>query len=698
MARQGTERCCPLCFATGQSAEPPSPAVVLRTFLSAVCILAVAWAQAPGTDQKAYDALRSKDYDAAIAWFRQAIKAAPEKSGLRKDLAYTYLKTGETEAARDEFAQALRLDPADEHVALEYAFLCYETRQAAEARRTFDRLRKTAGPAARAAAEQAFRNIDAPLEQGIARWSAVVAQSPGNFSAHLELAQLAEQRDDFELAATHYLAAWKVRPAERDLLLDLGRVWKAMGKEAEAKAALLAASRASRPRVAEQARELLPARYPYIAEFRAALNVDPENMELRRELAYLLLEMKQKDEAEREFRTIAEQAPQDLSVAAQLGFLLLERQDRAGAMTWFERVLKSDNDDLIEKVRTALRMPAELRRRKARAKAAEAPASGEISPKEMGERSFKAGFMKDAVRYFEAAHEADQLDFGVMLKLGWAYNAIHQDDQAIRWFDLARRSPDPDIAREAGKAFRSLRPAVAGWRVTTWAFPFYSTRWHDLFSYAQAKADVRLGDLPVRPYLSLRFIGDTRQTTSEAVPQYLSESSFLAAFGLATHSWRGATAWGEAGNAIRYTGGNNRGRMVPDYRGGISYGAGRGRLLGAKKSGWFAETHDDGVFVSRFGNDFLVYVQNQTGYTLPRLSWMRTQFYWNGNITFDAHKQYWANFVETGPGFRVHWAGLPESVVFSVNFLRGSYLTNEGNPGKPVFWDLRVGFWYALTR
>jgi hypothetical protein len=36
-----------------------------------------------------------------------------------------------------------------------------------------------------------------------------------------------------------------------------------------------------------------------------------------------------------------------------------------------------------------------------------------------------------------------------MLKLGWTYNLLHNDRQAIRWFDLARKSSDPKIAREA---------------------------------------------------------------------------------------------------------------------------------------------------------------------------------------------------------------------------------------------------------
>src|ERR1019366_6371272 len=119
---------------------------------------------------RAYTALRARDYDVAMPAFLAAIEAAPAPADIRKDLAYTYLKVGEPTLARDQFREAMRLDPADVTAALEYAFLCYETKQQAEARRVFDRLRRTGN----ATAEQAFHNIDDPLAAGIARWQKAI--------------------------------------------------------------------------------------------------------------------------------------------------------------------------------------------------------------------------------------------------------------------------------------------------------------------------------------------------------------------------------------------------------------------------------------------------------------------------------------------------------------------------------------------
>lgn len=662
-----------------------------RVAILVICFLPLVRAETPEPAGRAYEALRAKDYDAAIALFRAAIEAAPVNATLRQDLGYTYLKAGENEAARDQFAAALRLDPSAERIALEYAFLCHETGKTAEARRTFDRIRDTGSPYARVVAGQAFENIDRPLAEGIARWSEVVAKSPQDFSAHLELARLAEARNDPGLAAQHYLAAWELRPGERQLLLDLARTWQEAGRMEDSRAALIAAARGSRPRVAEQARELAPQRCPYAVEFRRALNLDPANFGMRREFVFLLLEVKQTDEAERELRILTDMAPTDLLAAAQLGFLLLAKQDRAGALVYLDRVLKSGDPEMVARVRAALKAAPALKERSA-------ATAQPVSAKEMGERSYARAYLKDAVRYFEAAHETDPTDDSVMLKLGWVYNVLHQDAVALGWFDQARRSGDPRIAAEAGRAYHSLRPGFARWRFTAWGLPFYSSRWNDLFSYGQAKAEYRLANLPFRPYFSLRFIGDARGTipveTRGAQPICcLSEKSFVAGVGVATRYWHRAMAWAEAGAALRYSSTSDPAFRIQDYRGGVSYGRGWGRLLGSEAPGWFAEIHDDGVFVSRFGNDVIGYSQNQIGYTVRPFGGLRVQLYGNANLTADTRRQAWANFAEAGPGLRFRWATMPPALVFSVNALRGAYLQTAKQ-----FNDVRVGFWYALTR
>lgn len=657
-----------------------------------VAVCAVAFAQPPDPAYeplaRAYEALRARDYDTAIAGFLKGVEAAPRRASIRKDLAYTYLKIGENELARDQFREAIEIDPGDTQVAMEFAFLCYETKEQGQARRIFDRIRKAGAAPFAPAAEQAFRNIDAPLAAGIERWKKAIEMGADNFSAHFELATLAEQRDELPLAAEHYERAWRLAPDRRSVLVDVGRVWKRLGRSDDAGAALLAASRGGEARAAEMARELLPDRYPYVPEFRRALELDPANAELGRELGYLLLRMNRRPEAEEEFRILTRTVPDDLLSATQLGFLLYARGEQAASMPLFERVLAGKDLDLANRVRAVLRIPQLQPRGPAQ------PAGAPSGPdaKVMAERSIKAGYLKDALKYLVIAHEGDPGDFNVMLKLGWIHNLLHQDLQAFRWFDLARKSSDPRIASEAVRAWRNLRGAAQRFRTSVWLLPVFSTRWHDLFSYGQVKTEVRTG-LGIRPYVSTRVVGDTRLTIGAASPQYLSESSFILAVGVASVPWHGITGWFEAGSAISYI----KGHMLPDYRGGVSMARGAGHTLRGESPGWFADATVDGIFVSRFGNDFLVCEQARFGYTAgPKV--LRGQIYWNANLTFDSQRENWANFGETGPGIRFTGSWLPESMYFTFNLLRGAYLIDAGNPRRPNFNDLRAGLWYAFTR
>lgn len=586
------------------------------------------WAQAADPAyaalEQAYKALATKDYDRSIAAFQKAVAAAPDRPDVHKDFGYTLLKAGQTEAARDQFAEAMRLRPDDQQTALEYAYLCYETKQPVPARRTFARLRKSGN----AMAAEAFENIDRPLREGISRWEEALRADPQNFSAHEELARLAEQRDDLALAAAHFEIAWRLRVDRRDLLLDLARIWQQMNREDDALAARIAAWRGGTPRVSEEARELLPDRYPYLSEFERALQLDPTNAQLRDDVEF------------------------------------------------------QKNGEVPARPEAALAVRSEQQ------------ADPPPGVKALGIASYEKGFLNDALKYLETAHEDDPADFDVMLKLGWTYNMLKDDQDALHWFDLARRSPDPATADQAAKAYRNLAPDLERFRTTVWAYPLYSSRWDDAFGYAQAKTEMRLTSVPfMRPYVSMRLLGDFKGTLDTGFgAQYLSERSVIFAGGIATRPQHGWVGWFEAGEAVVYREAQGQPRRtMPDYRGGISYARGFGNLLTGSSHGWFAETNADGIFVSRFANDSLLYSQNRAGYTRGN-----AQLLWNANITADSKSQYWANFVETGPGVRFRLKSSP--VLYSVSLLRGSYLINLDNSRRPNYNEVRVGAWYAFTR
>ena len=175
---------------------------------------------------------------------------------------------------------------------------------------------------------------------------------------------------------------------------------------------------------------------------RSALEIDPSNIALRRELAYLLLEMGKREAAETQFRNIiASRTKTDVLSTAQLGFLLLNRNQVAAAMPLLERALA---------IRLMMSWSiASAKLCACRKLCANGPkhrgTQTSYEAKTLAERSLEAGYLKDAVKYLRIAHENDPVDFNVMLKLGWAYNMLKDDEQAIEWFRLARRSSDPKI-------------------------------------------------------------------------------------------------------------------------------------------------------------------------------------------------------------------------------------------------------------
>ena len=219
---------------------------------------------------------------------------------------------------------------------MEYAFLCYETKEQAQARRIFDRLRKTGKCHSPNRPSRISTHRWPPESNGgspRSRWA------PDNFSAHFELATLAEQRDELDAGGgalregVASAAGPPVRSGGPRPRLEGARPIE------EANAALLAASRGGEPRAAEMARELLPARYPYVPEFRQALELDPANVELRRELAYLLLRMDRQPEAEAGVPRITESRPSTCCPRHNSASCCTAEASRADAQPFFDRVL-----------------------------------------------------------------------------------------------------------------------------------------------------------------------------------------------------------------------------------------------------------------------------------------------------------------------------------------------------------------------
>ncbi len=307
----------------------------------------------------------------------------------------------------------------------------------------------------------------------------------------------------------------------------------------------------------------------------------------------------------------------------------------------------------------------------------------EPSARELGLRSLEKSYLPDALRYLRIAQEENPEDAEVALKLGQTYNLLGRDKEALEWFGRARRMGHA----EANGPYRNLRSSLAKFHWQAWALPVFSSRWQDLFVYGQVKGEWRTGRL--RPYLSVRVNGDVRGSQPGLFgPVYLSENAAVLAGGIGLPAKHGLYVWAEAGQSFSLRQGSR-----PDYRGGVSFL--REWRWGGRR---FHEAAADGVFLSRFDNNLLIYSQNRTGWRLTPGESSATELYWNSNLTVDARRQAWANFVEFGPGIRVRWSALPPGMSLRFDFLRGAYTSNAGNPQGPNYWDARASLWYAFTR
>jgi len=593
--------------------------------------------------------------------FEASLEADPQQSAARLDYAYLLLKMGETELGRDQIKRVLMTRKQDDRLALEYAYLAYETGKRAEAFELFLRLSHSGDEAIQKQASETSARLDAELQTSIQRWAEAATRTPDSYSVHEELARLLEDHNDWVAAASGYRIAFGLKPDKRRFLLDIARVEREALRPDYAHAALIAASRGTPPMIAEEARELLPGRYPFVYEFELAVQMDPLNLALRHELGFLLLKINREKEAIDVFEALLKMAPNDALATTQLAFL-----------------------------------------RVSRAKPVARNESGLTAVRELADRSMEKGYLKDALKYLEQLHESNPEDSVTTLRLGWAYNMLKLDHDAVRCFDIARRSSDSKVATEANQAYRNLRPSLAPVRTTAWMLPFYSSRWQEVFAYGQFKAEFKLPFTRLRPYLSTRFIGDLNRNggrvkgpAGQAAPGALSESAIVAAAGVATPRKHGWMAWGEAGGSWQYFAKRNHTASIrSDYRGGVNFARGFGAANLSNEGGWFAMTTVDGVYLSRFNHNTLFYGQNRLGYHAPNAP---LQFYLNLNLTTDVQRMDWANYFEIGPGVRWRAPGMPNALYLFADFVYGRHMLKGDGSRSRRYNDFRAGVWYAFT-
>ena len=605
----------------------------------------------------AYQHLRNKNYETAIALFQQAVKLDPSEVRAYRELGFTYKKMGEAAKAADAFEAYAKARPEDVDNRMDLAYAYAETQRDAQALEMFRYVQKRGNPAQIEQARQAYRNVEQPLLDEIARWNQAVTADPRNIDAREALAEAYRRHGDREQAIAQFQELRARVPSRTNHLLTLAELFTG---RPEANAYYLLAWRSPDPRVAAAGREGLRDRYPYGPEFEKALELEPWQNAVRKEVAYLYLQLNRPKDALPHFQWLAKHDPNDEQSLRQL-----------------------------EDLRVTLGLAQESTNQQAR------------RHRELGYASLAKSYLPAAAAEFEAVHRLEPGDDEAVLQLGYIYNQLKRDAEALRWFRVAGESSNAVVARKARVAIHNLTQSNRKAITTLWAMPFWSTRFDSAFGYGQIKTEWRNARLPFRPYLSMRMIGDSRTRTGGTRPQILSDDGVVVAAGLQARLARNVFAWGEAGNAISGLRERPRGlqRSEPDYRGGVAFAKTWGPSLFQDEPGRFVETTLDGVYLSRFGHNVIGYAQTKAGYQLPKIRGVFQQPFLAVNLVHDIRGDYFNHLLEVGPGYRV---GLDQFKRFSVYLaaLHGVY-TSKGSrmqlAGRPNYWDVRLVLWYAKS-
>ena len=373
--------------------------------------------------------------------------------------------------------------------------------------------------------------------------------------------------------------------------------------------------------------------------------------------------------ASRSFRRWSRSAPDDLLSAAQLGFLQLGARRFGGCDA-------AASEQVLAGQMTASWPIACARRcicRRCCSRRPEQPRAAVSSEaKQLAEKSLEKGYLKDALKYLQIAHENDPLDFDVMLKLGQTYNILKDDREAVRWFNLARRSPDPKIAAEASRAYHNLEPD----RCSASTPRFGSSRCFRRAGTTCSPMRRRRRSCACRTgscgrIVSVRFIGDTRGAVELANlgPQYLSERSVdSGARARDPNLARGDGLVRSRRIAALCAHGDRSGPR----RAGLSRRSvlceGRWESAGERTRTACSRKPTTTAFSSAASATIRCCIRRIAPATRCASSesfgGFHAQLFWNWNATADALGQYWANYVETGPGVRFRFEGMRAAAVF----------------------------------
>lgn len=356
----------------------------------------------------------------AIENYRLAVQYDPEAPSLAEELAELYVQSGQIRSAVSEFEAAVKRNPDD-----------------INSRRILARLYT-----ARIREGQSTRMNEEMIKAAAEQYEKVVEKAPRDKDAWLMLGRLYKLLQNSPAAERAFKKVLEIDDSDEDALTGLAMVYSDLGDTAAASQVL--------KRVTEKNPSLrtllaLASAYEQLRQYkeaaetyRKALELNPDNLDLKRAYAQSLFAADQMEQAQAVFEQLLQAEPNDLLALLRLSQIHRQKQDFAKAEEYARRASKLDPSNLEVQYNEVSLLEAQGKLKDAIARLKEILATLERRPSSFGDRNNRVILLE---------------------RLGLLYRMSDQTQEAIAAFrEMAEADPD-SAARAAAQIIDALRAA-----------------------------------------------------------------------------------------------------------------------------------------------------------------------------------------------------------------------------------------------
>jgi tetratricopeptide (TPR) repeat protein len=356
----------------------------------------------------------------AIENYRLAVQHDPEASSLAEELAELYVQSGQLRSAVAEFEEAVKRNPED-----------------VNARRILGRLYT-----ARIREGQSTRMNEDMIKAAVQQYEKVVEKAPGDRDAWLMLGRLYKLLQNSPASERAFKKVLEIDENDEDALTGLAMVYSDLGDTASASQVL--------KRVAEKSPNVrtllaLASAYEQLRQFkeaaetyRKALELNPDNLDLKRAYAQSLFAADETEKARAVFEELLEAEPNDLLALLRLSQICRQQQDYACAEQYAQRASRLDPTNLEVQYNEVSLLEAQGKLKEAIARLKEILAAIERRPSSFGDRTNRVILLE---------------------RLGLLYRMAEQTQEAVAAFrEMAQVDPD-SAPRAAAQIIDTLRAA-----------------------------------------------------------------------------------------------------------------------------------------------------------------------------------------------------------------------------------------------